>query len=155
MCAESGHAFRESGLALQGAAAIARGTIRLLLEMGSSPVLEVTLDNGRRADLLAVDRRGSLLIVEVKSSVADFQSDRKWPDYLPHCDSFYFSVAPDFPAALIPESCGLMVADAYGGVIVRPALEQRLSPARRRAVTLRLARTAAERLARQILPLAP
>ncbi|MEQ8343935.1 MAG: MmcB family DNA repair protein [Sneathiellaceae bacterium] len=155
MCPESGHAFRESGLPLQGAEAIVRGTLRLLLEMGFSPAPEVILDNGRRADLLAVDRKGSLLIVEVKSSVADFQSDRKWPDYLPHCDSFYFAVDTAFPAALIPESCGLMVADAYGAAIVRPALEQRLGPARRRAVTLRLARTAADRMARQILPLAP
>ena len=174
MCPDSGHAERESdpdartdpggadpggadpgGADPAGAAAIARGVLRLLLDMGFSPALEVTLDNGRRADVLAVDRKGRLAIVEVKSSIADFQSDRKWPDYLDHCDLFYFAVDTAFPAALIPESCGLIVADGYGAAVLRQAVPDRLGPARRRNVTLRLARTAAERMARQILPLAP
>ncbi len=155
MCPESGHAIREADSAFRGAEAIARGVLRLLLDLGFSPALEITLDNGRRADVLAVDRKGQLAIVEVKSSVADFQSDRKWPDYLDHCDLFYFAVDRDFPAALIPDSCGLMIADSYGAAILRAAEPRRMPPARRRAVTLRLARTAAERTARQVLPLAP
>lgn len=139
-----------------GAAAITRGALRLLLDLGFSAAPEVVLQDGRRADLLAVDRKGCLLIVEVKSSVADFQSDRKWRDYLAHCDRFFFAVDAAFPAALIPEDCGLMVADAYGAAILREAPERRLPPARRRDVTLRLARTAADRMARQMLaPLRP
>jgi len=137
------------------AEAITRGALRLLLDLGYSPAVEVTLANGRRADILAVDRAGELLIVEVKSSIPDFQGDRKWPDYLAYCDRFYFAVDAAFPAGLIPESCGLMVADAYGAAILRPAVAQPLAAARRKAVTLRLARTAADRIARQMLPFTP
>lgn len=138
-----------------GAAAIARGTLRLLLDLGYSPATEVTLANGRRADILAVGRSGELVIVEVKSSIPDFQNDRKWPEYLPFCDRFFFAVDTAFPSGLIPESCGLVVADGYGAAILREAVPAPLAAARRKAVTLRLARIAAERLARQMLPFPP
>ena len=35
---------------------------------------------------------------EIKSSLEDFRTDRKWRDYLDYCDSFFFAVAEDFPA---------------------------------------------------------
>ena len=73
---------RQSAAAL----AIQRGTGRLLRQYGVAPIPEVTLPNGRRADLLAIGRKGEIWIVEIKSSVADFQVDRKWPDYRRHCD---------------------------------------------------------------------
>lgn len=140
---------------VSGAAAITRGTLRLLLDLGYCPATEITLANGRRVDILAVGRAGELTIVEVKASVPDFQSDRKWPEYLPFCDRFYFAVDAAFPTGLIPESCGLMVADGYGAAILREAAAAPLAAARRKAVTLRLARIAAERLARQMLPFPP
>lgn len=155
MWIESGQAVETDPGCDTGAAAITRGALRLLQDLGYSAAPEVTLQDGRRADLLAVDRKGGLLIVEVKSSVADFQSDRKWPDYLAHCDRFFFAVDADFPTDLIPQDCGLMVADAYGAAILRASPEQRLAPARRKDVTLRLARTAADRIARLMLPLSP
>ena len=85
------------------------------------------------------------MIVEVKSSVADFKSDRKWPEYVPYCDQFYFAVAADFPSELIPEEAGLIIADAFGGAILREPATQALNAARRKAVTLKFARSAAER----------
>jgi hypothetical protein len=131
---------------------ICRGTSRALAQLGYASLAEVPLANGRRADLVAVSPDGSLLIVEVKSSVADFRADRKWPEYREFCDRLAFAVAADFPRHLIPEDCGLIVADPFGAAILREGVETRLVPARRRALTLRLARLAAGRLTRLLDP---
>lgn len=129
-------------------AALARGVCRLLADHGLAPVLEVPLANGRRADILALDPRGDIWIVETKSGIADFEADAKWPDYLPFCDAFYFAVAEDFPHKRIDPGCGLIVADGFGGEILRPAPLVPLAPARRKAMTLAFARLAAARLLR-------
>ena len=63
------------------ASGIQRGVRRLFSELGHVTLPEFTLANGRRADLIALAPDGALTIVEVKSSVADFRADRKWPDY--------------------------------------------------------------------------
>jgi hypothetical protein len=127
---------------------IRRGASRLLVETGLMPIAEFCLPNGRRADLAALDREGRVTIVEIKSSLADFRSDQKWPEYADFCDRFYFAVKPDFPREVLPAECGLILADRYGGEIVRPSeILPPLAGARRKALTLRFARTAALRLA--------
>ena len=128
---------------------IRKGVSRLFVVNGQMPIAEFTLPNGRRADIAALDREGILTIVEIKSSIADFRSDSKWPEYLDYCDALYFAVKPDFPSEILPGTCGLILADRYGGEIVRgPSPEHsKLVPARRKALTLRFARTAALRLA--------
>jgi len=126
---------------------ILRGVSRLMVESGLMPIAEFILPDGRRADVAALDREGRITIVEIKSSLADFRSDRKWPEYADYCDSFFFAVKPDFPREVLPEDCGLILADRYGGETVRPAKPAPALPgARRKALTLRFARTAAMRL---------
>lgn len=122
---------------------ITRGVMRLLGDMGLASLLEFTLPNGRRADVTGLDRKGRLTIVEVKSCAADFEADMKWGDYLGYCDRFYFAVSESFPKDLLPPGEGLMIADAFGGAVIREAFERPLAPARRKAVTLRYARQAA------------
>ena len=104
------------------------------------------MPNGRRADVAALGRDGELSIVEIKCSVADFKADGKWPEYLEWCDRFFFAVPDAFPHELLPAEQGLIVADGYGGDIVRPAEMRKLNANRRRSLTLRYARAAAARL---------
>lgn len=133
--------------ALQGAAAeIARGVQRLLIAMDFRPLLEFKLSNGRRVDVAALDRKGQLLFVEIKSSLADFRSDEKWPEYLGFCEQFYFAVGPSFPTEVLPQEWGLIISDRYGGEILRPSPMQKLNAARRKGVTLSFARASAGRL---------
>ena len=134
------------------AATICRGVCRALAQLGYASLTEFPLASGRRADVLALGRGGDLLIVEVKSSIADFRSDRKWPEYAEWCDRLYFAVAPDFPRELIPAECGLLVADGFGAQMLRDASEQPLAAARRRALTLRFALAGAARLRRLLDP---
>jgi len=127
---------------------LVRGVARHLVDLGWASLAEVTLGNGRRADLIALDGTGRIAIVEIKSSVPDFQVDAKWPEYREFCDLFYFAVPADFPRDLLPISEGLIVGDRYGAAIVRDSTELKLAAARRKALTLRLARLGAERLRR-------
>ena len=129
---------------------VARGVSRLLLEQGYSPVLEFTLPNGRRLDVAAVGPGGEMLGVEIKVALADLRGDNKWPEYLDYCDLFYFAVPPDFPHEHVPHQTGLIVADRYGGAIIKPAEAQTLHASRRKAVTIGFARVAAERLSRTL-----
>lgn len=129
------------------AADVARGTSRLLIQEDYSPILEFTLANGRRLDVAALGADGCMLGVEIKVSLADMKGDAKWPTYLEFCDHFYFAIPPDFPDEFVPPGTGLIVADRYGGAIVRPSPVWQLHPSRRKAVTLKFAKCAAERLA--------
>ncbi len=106
---------------------------------------EVGLPNGRRADLMALGPRGEIAIVEVKSSLEDFRVDRKWGEYAPFCEQFYFAVAPNFPRSILPDGPGLIVADGFGGAILTDSPVALLAPARRKALTLAFARLAAMR----------
>jgi len=133
---------------------LCRGVCRALAQRGFATLAEVSLANGRRADVLALGREGELAIVEIKCSVADFKSDRKWPEYRDFCDRLYFAVPEDFPAALIPAGCGLIRADPFGAAVLREAPHQPLAAARRRALTLRFATLAAGRLQRMLDPAA-
>lgn len=128
------------------AAALARGVSRTLGAHGGATLTEFTLRTGRRVDVIGVDDRGEITIVEIKTSVADFRSDGKWPEYLDFCDYFYFAVPEDFPRELLPDDCGVMVADAYEALILVPSEARPVNGSRRRALILRFARAAAQRL---------
>lgn len=134
------------GVRPQVTQAVTRGARRALAAMGYSSLVEVTLKGGRRADILAFDKKGHVTIIEVKSSLADYAADDKWQDYLEFCDKFYFAVSDTFPQSQIPADCGLMIADAYDAVIVREADEVPLAAARRRSLMLTIARLGADRL---------
>ena len=127
-------------------AEVTRGTLRLMHALDLTCLAEVPLRNGRRADILALGQSGEVWIVETKSGVEDYRVDAKWPDYRDYCDRLYFAVDESFPLMLLPESAGIIVADAYGAAIVQEAILHKLSPARRKALTVGLARDAMARL---------
>jgi hypothetical protein len=129
------------------AAEVARGVSRLLIQEGYSPILEFTLANGRRLDVAALGGDGTVVGVEIKVAIPDLKGDMKWPEYLEFCELFYFAIPPDFPDEYVPANTGLIVADRYGGAIVRPSPVAQIHASRRKAVTLRFAKVAAERLA--------
>ncbi|MDA0219255.1 MAG: MmcB family DNA repair protein [Proteobacteria bacterium] len=125
---------------------LARGVCRLFDAMGHACLTEVTVKNGRRADVLTLDAAGRFTVVEIKTSLADFRADAKWGEYLEFCDHYYFAVPPHFPQAVLPETHGLIVADAWDATILRPSAETGMNGARRKAQTLRFAQLAARRL---------
>ncbi|OYZ94301.1 MAG: hypothetical protein B7X99_15300, partial [Rhizobiales bacterium 17-65-6] len=129
------------------ALALQRGVLRHFAALGLIGIPEFCLASGRRADIAALDPKGEVSIVEIKSSVADFRADAKWPDYRLHCDRLYFAVTVDFPLELLPLDVGILVGDAFGAAVIRPAPAHPLPAATRKALLIRLARAGAGRLA--------
>lgn len=131
--------------------AVCRGISRLFARNDVWCLPEMPLRNGRRADLMGIDAKGRIVIVEVKVSRADLLGDGKWPDYLDYCDRFYWGVPPGIDRAILeseeykPDCCGIIVADGYDAEIVRPAPSHPLAAARRKVEVERLARAALRR----------
>lgn len=135
--------LRQSATALR----VQRGVMRLLRESHDMACFaEVTLKSGRRADVLGVGPQGEIWIVEIKSSLIDFQVDRKWPEYRDFSDKFFFAKPPELDGGIFPESEGLIVADSHDGAILRDSPLTPLAPARRKALMLKLARLGADRI---------
>jgi hypothetical protein len=136
---------------------VARGVTRLYCRHDLFGFCEVPLPNGRRADIMAVDAKGVLTIVEIKVAKSDLLSDCKWGDYLEYCDRFFWAVPPELAGLceaerFLPGEAGLIVADRYDAALVREAAHRPMAPARRKAELLRFARRAARRLAEQLDP---
>jgi len=127
---------------------IRMGVERYFTDADWATLPELTLPTGRRADLVAVSGKGQICIVEIKSSISDFKTDNKWPDYHAFCDELVFATLADVPADIFPLETGFMTADAHGAEMIRPAPVEKISAARRKSVHLAFARASALRLSR-------
>ncbi|MBL4906635.1 MAG: MmcB family DNA repair protein [Sneathiella sp.] len=125
---------------------LARGVQSLFDDRGYASMTEVNLKTRRRVDVMGINDKGRILIAEIKSGAADFRSDTKWQEYLEFCDEFYFAVDENFPTDLLPSDQGLILTDGFDADILRPSADFKLNAARRKNVTLRFARQAAQRL---------
>ena len=134
------------------ALAVSRGTARLLRSLGFACISELPLPSGRRADLVALNERGDIWIIEVKSSLEDLRADHKWEDYRAHCDRLFFAFTQDLPCEIFPKETGLIVADAYGAHLLCDAPEHRLTAPTRKLMTVRFAIAAAQRMNRLMDP---
>ena len=143
---QAANTLPEDGRQSRVAREVCQGVRRMLRSKNLASVTELVLPDGRRADIMALGADGSLSIVEVKSCAADFRADAKWPFYRAHCDRLYFAIPLDVPPGLLPPDAGLIVADPYGAEVLREAPEHKLAGATRRALLIRFAQAAAERL---------
>src|ERR1700730_14410544 len=134
------------------ALALARGTARLVRSLGFSCISELPLPSGRRADLVALNERSEIWIVEIKSSIEDLRADQKWQEYRAHCDRLFFAFTQDLPCEIFPQDTGLIVADAYGAHLYCEAPEHRLPAPTRKLMMVRFAMAAAQRINRLIDP---
>ncbi len=133
-----------------GANDITRGICRHMRNLNYSVLVEFKLQSKRRVDIIGLNKAGRFMIIEIKSSVADFQSDKKWCEYRPFADEFYFGVANGFPIEFLPSDCGIFLADAYNAYVSRKAPLSLMNGKRRKNQQIRFAKTAADRLYRKI-----
>ena len=137
-----------SQIPLQPGQLLARGVCRHLVSLNYQGLTEFVPTSGLRVDVMALGPKGEVWIIECKSCRADFAADSKWQGYLDWCDRFFWAVDSAFPREILPGETGIFLADGYDAELLREAPESRLAGARRKALTLKFARTSAERLLR-------
>ncbi|MDT1063383.1 MmcB family DNA repair protein [Paracoccus sp. CPCC 101403] len=125
---------------------LARGVTRMLSALGHAALPEFVPVGGLRVDVISISPKGEIWVVECKSCRADFIADRKWQGYLEFCDRFFWAIDADFPQDLLPEGCGLIMADSWGAELIRMGPETRLAGARRTRLLREIARVSTGRL---------
>lgn len=91
-----------------------RGDCRCLADLGCASLTEFKLGTGRRADVAGLSPDGAIVMVEVKSAAQDFRTDDTRLDYVPYCHGLSFAVPAHFPLEILPDTCGILVADSHG-----------------------------------------
>ena len=74
--------------------------------------LDASWDNTYYADVFEITKDGKIIIYEVKSSKADYRSDKKWRDYLQFCEYFYFAAPKEVIEIIreeVPKHVGLYI----------------------------------------------
>ena len=125
---------------------LTRGVCRLFQQLGFGTLTEFRLSNGRRVDVMAMHPSGEFVIIEIKSTIADYRADKKWHEYIPFCERFYFAVPSEFPIALVPDDCGVIMADSFDAVVRRESSSKALNSNRKRHQLINFALTASWRL---------
>ena len=119
---------------------------RSYYEQGDGVLREFKLRVKRRVDLVTLNDEGLITIIEIKSSVSDFRSDKKWNEYIEWADQFYFGVGHNFPIEILPKEHGIITTDGFDTYKVQPSPVQKLNGARRNTLVRRLAKASMRRI---------
>ena len=125
---------------------IARGVIRHFDQLGLASLSEFSPARGLRVDIITLGMLDEIWIVECKSGISDYKSDKKWQNYLRWCDRYYWAVDVNFPIKILPAGTGVIIADAYDATILKEAPINRLTAPRRKKITKWIAQSACIRL---------
>ena len=119
---------------------------RSYYEQGNGVLREFKLRIKRRVDLVTINDKGWITIIEIKSSVADFRNDKKWNEYIEWADQFYFGVAHNFPIEILPKEHGIITTDGFDMHEAQPSPVQKLDGSRRKTLFRKLAKASMRRI---------
>ncbi len=100
-----------------------------------------------RADVVAMTMGAYFVIVEVKSSVADFRSDRKASSYLKYSNQTYFAMTAKVYSKVkdeIPKDFGVFVVSESSCKVVKKAMRRELDIETRLNLATRMAYRSAD-----------
>ena len=113
---------------------------------GDGVLREFKLKNRRRVDLVTINDKGWIIIIEIKSSPEDFLSDKKWGEYIDWADQFYFGVAHNFPISILPKEHGIITTDGFDVYQAQPSPVQNLNGSRRNNLIRKMAKASMRRI---------
>ncbi len=119
---------------------------RSYYEQGDGVLREFKLKNRRRVDLVTINEKGWIIIIEIKSSPEDFLSDKKWGEYIDWADQFYFGVAHNFPIGILPKEHGIITTDGFDVYQVQTSPVQKLNGSRRNSLIRKMAKASMRRI---------
>ena len=113
---------------------------------GNGVLREFKLKNRRRVDLVTINDKGWIIIIEIKSSPEDFLSDKKWGEYIDWADQFYFGVAYNFPISILPKEHGIITTDGFDVYQAQPSPIHKLNGSRRNNLICKMAKVSMRRI---------
>tara|TARA_A100001388_G_scaffold137779_1_gene102119 strand:+ start:227 stop:664 length:438 start_codon:yes stop_codon:yes gene_type:complete len=113
---------------------------------GDGVLREFKLKNRRRVDLVTINDKGWIIIIEIKSSPEDFLSDKKWSEYIDWADQFYFGVAHNFPISILPKEHGIITTDGFDVYQAQPSPIHKLNGSRRNNLICKMAKASMRRI---------
>ena len=113
---------------------------------GDGVLREFKLKNRRRVDLVTINDKGWIIIIEIKSSPEDFLSDKKWSEYIDWADQFYFGVAHNFPISILPKEHGIITTDGFDVYQAQPSPIHKLNGSRRNNLICKMAKVSMRRI---------
>ena len=113
---------------------------------GDGVLREFKLKNRRRVDLVTINDKGWIVIIEIKSSPEDFLSDKKWGEYIDWADQFYFGVAHNFPISILPKEHGIITTDGFDVYQAQPSPIHKLNGSRRNNLICKMAKASMRRI---------
>ena len=120
------------------------------LKKGYSCYLEIAVMpwGKMRADMLGLNMKADLVMCEVKSSVSDYRTDKKWEKYLEYTDRLFFVFTQDVYLKLHEEHAefkrlgvGVLVLSATSGYLECkiPAKRRKIQGIIRKNIIVRMA----------------
>ena len=119
---------------------------RFYYGQGDGVLREFKLKIRRRVDLVIINEKGWIIIIEIKSSPEDFLSDKKWGEYIDWADQFYFGVAHNFPIGILPKEHGIITTDGFDVYQAQPSPVSKLNGSRRNNLIRKMAKASMRRI---------
>ena len=122
---------------------ILQNTMRFLSNKGYQVISEFALPNKKRVDLIALNLKKDILIVEVKSNIKNLKNDKKWRKYLKYCNFFFFSFDNCQEVKNIKKNIGVIMANNKKTEIIKKPKYNKINLKKKNIIILKFALSAA------------
>ena len=131
---------------------ILQKTMQFLVSKGYKIITEFALPNKKRVDIIGINSKKKIIIVEVKSNKNNFKNDIKWKKYLKYCNYFYFSCNEEMKNVNFSKKIGIILYNSKEIKIFKNAKYKKLSKITKNKIIYNFALSAASKFHRLIDP---
>ena len=127
-------------------------TMRFFSNKGYKVLTEFALPNKKRVDIIAINIKKQIVIVEVKSNQKKFKIDKKWKKYLNYCNYFYFSFNKYEKNIKLSKNIGIIQTNKTNAEVKKNASYTKMSKEEKNNLILNFALSAASKFHRLVDP---
>ena len=131
---------------------ILQKTMQFLSLKGYKVLSEFALPNKKRVDIIAINLKRKIIIVEVKSNKKSLKYDKKWKNYVNYCNYFYFACNDKLKDFNFSENIGVIQNNSNNIKIIRKSKYKKLSENKKKQLIFKIALSATSKFHRLIDP---
>ena len=131
---------------------ILQKTMRFLSLKGYKVLSEFALPNKKRVDIIGINLKKEIIIVEVKSNKNGIKLDKKWKNYLNYCNYFYFACNDKLKDFNFSKNIGVIEKNSNDIKITKKSKYKKIPQKRKNTLILKIALSATSKFHRLIDP---